>query len=468
MSETDEQTLTSAELFDVLKRLCGDYVLSDLRLLSDSLNQLRNPDILGTPYVVNAPVMDARLGFDSSVSKEKKILFGLRRRKREERIAEFDVRMKLTPAPDADIVPPGPVQIYGSWPQFVESVRSTGSMIVTLDEADSLRINLPTQGGIEAATIRARSLTHRFDSLPPRIMVSMISAIARWTRNNKSSEPMPLTGRMTTSLDTFLEMLTTKVGELLQDTADIFRPEGPGTADNQNLHKQRIVKYRDRIASMIGPGYCAYRFADFSGRLKFVLDEEGGLATDPFSKDNRRFDVDAHLAKIDNRSGLVVSLNIPDLLVSGALFDQILDALIQSDALSELVEKMDGLTDFAFSHKALKDCFRDAKTSRHSVVARIERPRSGEDLNLILVRGGPPLSDSWLLFTFRISFDGRESGTLAVKEISKLRLAALASRDTEWLGHKEDQKVLGAYLYRAFLTFYGWRMRFWQPGADQQ
>ena len=158
MPDSGQDLISPAELFGGLENLCAHYVLSDLRLLSDSLDGLRNPGAIEVPCILNAPAMDARLTFDYSVNEEKKILLGLRRRKRSERVARFDVHMKLCPTAGAGSTDPGPARLYGTWPLFIEPAGTGRSFSLVLDKTVRLRVRMPEADEFDAATIETEKV----------------------------------------------------------------------------------------------------------------------------------------------------------------------------------------------------------------------------------------------------------------------------------------------------------------------
>jgi hypothetical protein len=321
---------------------------------------------------------------------------------------------------------------------------------------------MPEADEFDAATIETEKGVVTFDRLPPGLIVSLTMAIARWTRDKTSSEPSPFAGGPQTFLENFLGMLTVRVNAFMRDTAVLFQPEEDRKETADDALRIRIAGYRRTISRMIGQGYTHYRFADLSSRLRFLLDSEGDLATDPFSRWNRQYDIEARLARTSRGNGIVVSLNIPDLLVSGPYYGGILEAVIQSEALTGLVEdRSDDLpAHLALTRAALVACLRKAKISGGAVIARIERAGSGEDLDFLLVRTGASLGATWLLFMFRVSFSHRNIDVPEIGGIGELRLVAAVNRDGEWLGNTDDREELGAYLYRVLLVLYNWRLRF--------
>jgi len=444
--ESDAE-LSPTELFDILKALCSDYVLSDLRLLSESLSALRQPSAEPFRGLITSPSIEARLSFDSTFSRTKSFVFGLKRRKRSDRIAEFDVDLKVTPAPDQVAAHATRVPMVGVWPRFIKDARGDGSLEIALADSAGLSLNV-NESGEDAAR-------HHSDAE----IVQMISAIARWIRLGDNSAPAPLSPAPNEPLDTFLAMLAERVDALLGDMSPILTPDDDGGEPSDGDEElRRISAYRTYIASIIGPDHSRYRLAKLAGRLRLVLTPTGELASEPFVEGNRRFDIEARLADADGRSSMVISLNIPDFLVSGALYRGILDAVIGS-------AEARGFDMPGVPNRAVIDSIRAARASESGVVARIERRKSDADLDMILIRGVAALRDCWMVFLFDVSFEDRSAGDMRVKRTSNFRLAAFFRRGQPREGGGDDRAVLCAYLYRAFRPLHGWRMRFPSGGG---
>ena len=446
MPESDAE-LSPTELFDILKALCSDYVLSDLRLLSESLSALRQPSAEPFRGLITSPSIEARLSFDSTFSRTKSFVFGLKRRKRSDRIAEFDVDLKVTPAPDQVAAHATRVPMVGVWPRFIKDARGDGSLEIALADSAGLSLNV-NESGEDAAR-------HHSDAE----IVQMISAIARWIRLGDNSAPAPLSPAPNEPLDTFLAMLAERVDSLLGDMSRILTPDDDGGEPSDGDEElRRISAYRTYIASIIGPDHSRYRLAKLAGRLRLVLTPTGELASEPFVEGNRRFDIEARLADAGGRSSMVISLNIPDFLVSGALYRGILDAVIGSEAR--------GFDMPGVPNRAVIDSIRAARASENGVVARIERKKSGTDLDMILVPGVAALRGCWMVFMFDVSFEDRSAGDMRVRTISDFRLGALVGPTGDGVGNAKDLGVLSDYLYRALRALHTWRMRFPSGGGQ--
>lgn len=449
MPDSDAQ-LSPAELFGIVRGLCSDYVLSDLRLLSESLSALRQPSASPIRGLITSPSIEARLSFDSTFSETKSIVFGLKRRQRSDRTAEFDVDLKVTPAPDQIAAPPERVPMVGVWPRFIRQARGNGLLEIALDNSERLRFTVG-QSGSEAPG-GDLSATH---------VVQLTLAIARWIRLGDNSGPAPFSPAPNEPLDTFLAMLAERVDALLGDMAQILVADDRADPNDGDEELRRISAYRSHIASIIGPDHSSYRLARLAGRLRLVLTPTGALAADPFAKGNRRFDIEARLADSGHRSSMVVSLNIPDFLVNGAIYRGILDAVIASDAVGDL----ETLTP-PVPKRAVIDSIRAGRASENGVVARIERKKSGTDLDMILVPGVAALRGCWMVFMFDVSFEDRSAGDMRVRTISDFRLAALVGPTGDGVGNAKDLGVLSDYLYRALRALHTWRMRFPSGGGQ--
>ena len=180
----------------------------------------------------------------------------------------------------------------------------------------------------------------------------------------------------------FLEMLVERIAGVLRDAAELFGPDGPKiglkgkvSEDKKSEDLHRIAACREHVATVLGREYTCYKFSSMAGRLKCLLNERGGLAEEPFSRGNQRFDIDAWLHEGLDFRRIVFSLKVPDVLVSGELHHQILGALSQSDELGGMFAKggvsmpeVMGPID-----KTVSAVLRAAQESKTATIARIER-----------------------------------------------------------------------------------------------
>ncbi len=474
MPEAREQTVDPDALFGVLNRLCRDYVAADLRLLSDSMHRLRTPGIVDVPVLLTSPALNAHLAFDITVSETKKILFGLIRRDRSERVAELDVQLTVTPAPDVTSSEAHKPAIYGTSPEFIEAVDRRGNMTVLLAGGERISLRFSGGSGLASATVAGGGAAPAsFEELPPQIMASMLVTLATWVRAPGGSSPEPLRERPEAMLETLLDTLATGVEALLRDTADVFRPVSPSGSPGTgpaNIGPE-IAACRDHIASMLGPEYTGYRLAALSSRLKLLLTDDGELSTDPFADTAQRYNIEARLDTAAAPPRVVVALKVPDLLVSGTLHDRFLELLSRADVIDDL---MPDLADVSHPGPVVQRAdvaayMRSARSSKNGIVARMNRTRSGKDEDLILLHGTLGGRDATLLIRIAVTFRTRDAGAdeLRVKKVHHVSLVAARFGEDRWRtanGLNRDDTTR-KYFYRAFASLYRWRLRFEPEGA---
>ena len=476
MPADDGQVLDADALFGALRNLCSNYVAADLSLLSGSLKELSAPNLSGIPVLRTAPCMAARLTFDFGINEDRSFLFGLIRRERSERLAELDVKLEV--APSRNLVPGAAhaVSIYGVWPPFIQAVAPDRSMTVLLENGQKFKLHMPGNGRPDQATVTALdpgSFPVAFNRLQPQLMVSMLMTLAQWVRSGGATPPAPARHKTGETLDRLLSRLVSGVNQLLLDTAQVFLPtgaEGARKLEDRSLAR-RIAQDRSHVAGLLGADSTAYGFAYLSCRLKLLLNENGELPDKPFEGNNQRYDVEARLDTGVRPPRLVVALKVPDLLVSGDLYDQFLEALMQPSNLADLLTPIQQrlLPTEAPSIDDLKSFVSSARTSKIAIIARITRTASGEDTDLVLLRGTLAERKSLLLLRMKVLIDDRTDTdpSQSVGKIKDIDLIAAQFGELKLTFTNVSLEDTRTYFYRAFNSLLKWRQRFATHGEAQ-
>jgi hypothetical protein len=472
--QTQQTDVGPEALFVALNNICWSYVASDLRLLSDSLDGLRTPGAFNIPVIFNAPKLAARLTFDFSVTKTREFRLRPKPRPRTERVAELDVELKLTPAPSIDPGDSQPIRTYGSWPRFIEPPQASG--VMSIRTADGLRLHMKVSDldGFRAATVtEAGARTWEFRELPPRLVASMMLTLAEWVRHGDRPESTPLRSRSGEVLESLLGKLVEGVDGFLLSTADaLSSTSAVGASDTSASEIQRrVASYRQHVASILGPEYTAYKIAALAGRIKLLLDENGELSDEPFADNTQRYDLEARLDRSHRPSRLAFALRVPDLLVSGKLYDHFLEVLARPEIVDDLLREMESVLggDRLPSNAELAAFIQSAQVSQQTAIARIRRTKQGRDEDLILINGMLSNRRCWLLVRITVSFEEREVGSdaLRVRQIHAMSLIASKFGRANWRtsdGLRGDDDTR-RYFYRAFSSLYRWRQRFQPAGG---
>ncbi len=455
MPENSSQELTLDDAFMVPGALCRSYVAADLRLLSESLDALNTPTFFGVPTLFSAPRLNAKLTFDSTINEDKKFLFGLIKRERSERVAELKIDMSVAPAAEALSVKDDRIEIYGAWPRFFQTPQTENSMTLTLATGDRLNLRTPRGGG------SANQLSVR-----PELIGPMMVTLGNWARDGDKLPAAPENSGSSDRFTSGLEMLVAGTHTVVKQSGDVLREQVPTQAPRSTRPDSTWspTDYRAFISSRIGTGFTSYEFTRLTSHLKVVLDENGDVATDPFSGHNQRIDVTASLEPGVEQPRVTCFLKVPDLLISGPLLNHILEELASSADLTNLLNDVRkskaGLA--ALSLDNLKRFIKSSRSSERAVIARTKRTKEEVDWDLILLKGTAAGQDVDLMVSLKIAFQKREVGAhlLRIKELREIKLVAARVGSQGWQTSPGDHADTWSYFYRAFASLYRWRLRF--------
>lgn len=457
-------------IFDFLGRLSLEYVDADLKLLSRSYSTGLYGGLFSLPGVQLSPRMSARLRFDMSVSENKKILFGLIRKKRSERLADLAIEFGVAPTPKTSANPVPKVQ--GAWPGYIVSVKGQ-KLFLRLVNDHQLTLEFSPDGkASNTNAVFSDGVSSSFDEIPQSHVAEILLTLNDWVRNESFASPGPLVSTSGGGYDGLINELVNGITRLYKQVVPVMQGQSvtgrqlpPGRLPE--VWKSRataIVVQRERMLPVFGGQEVSYDFDRLQARFKVSLDEEGNLATKPFQEGSQRYDIEASLAQASDDPVLLLKLWIPDFLVAGDVYDSIFAGLRRDKAISELLERLEKhwRPKRPPTKSELKKYLSDAQTAGQATIIRTHRSRGSTDRDLFLVRGllgGKPVR---MMFSADLVFENRDSADKkpVLEKVKNVRLNASKSGDLDW---KEGEKIKGVilrYLHNVLLSQYHWRIRF--------
>ena len=211
MADQLEQSVGTTKLiFDFLGRLSLEYVDADLKLLAGSYTARRHGGVFSLPAVQFSPRMSARLKFDMSVSKKKKILFGLIKKKRSERLADLAIEFGVAPTPKSS--PNTVPQVQGAWPEYLVSVKGRNPHLKLIG-GNQLTLEFSPDGKrSETKAVFSDGLRASFDEIPQSHVAEILLTLSDWVRKESFAAPAPL---VSTSGDGYDGLIKLKHFDLL-------------------------------------------------------------------------------------------------------------------------------------------------------------------------------------------------------------------------------------------------------------
>ena len=457
-------------IFDFLGRLSLEYVDADLKLLSGSYSTGRHGGLFSLPGVQFSPRMSARLKFDMSVSESKKILFGLIRKKRSERLADLAIEFGVAPTPKTSVNPVPHVQ--GAWPGYLVSVKGR-KLLLTLINNSQLTLDFSPDGSPRnTKAVFSDGVSSSFDEIPQSHVAEILLTLNDWVRKESFAAPGPLVLTSGDGFDGLINELVSGVTRLYKQVVPVMQGASvtgrrlpPGRLpDVWKSTATAIVVQRERMLPVFGGQEVSYDFDRLRARFKVSLDEAGKLATKPFQEGSQRYDIEASLAQAGDDPALLLKLWIPDFLVSGAVYDSIFAGLQRDKALGELLERLERhwRPKRPPTRLELKKYLSGAQTAGQATIIRTHRSRGSTDRDLFLVSGllgGKPVK---MMFSADLVFKNRDSidKEPVLEKVKNFKLNASKSGDLDWKEGEKIKNVILRYLHNVLLSQYKWRRRF--------
>lgn len=471
MADQPEQSVGTTKLiFDFLGRLSLEYVDADLKLLAGSYAARRHGGVFSLPAVQFSPRMSACLKFDMSVSKNKKILFGLIKKKRSEKLADLAIEFGVAPTPKSSANPVP--QVQGAWPDYLDSVEGR-KLHLKLIGGNQLTLDFSPDGKRNKTKAAfSDGLKSSFDEIPQSHVAEILLTLNDWVRKESFAFPAPLVSAAGDGYDGLINELVNGVSRLYKQVVPVLQGQSvtgrrlpPGRLpDVWKSTATEIVVQRERMLPVFGGQEVSYDFDRLQARFKVSLDEGGNLATEPFQEGTQRYDIEASLVQADELTALLLKLWIPDFLVSGPVYDSIFNGLKRDDALNELLERIERhwRPKQPPTKLELRKYLSDAQASGQATIIRTHRSRGSTDRDLFLIHGLLGNKPVKMMFSADLVFENRDSidEENVLKRVEKFKLNASKSGDLDW---KEGEKIITVilrYLHNVLLSQYRWRGRF--------
>lgn len=457
-------------IFDFLGKLSLEYVDADLKLLAGSYHATHSGGVFSLPALQFSPRMSTRLNFDMSVSENKKILFGLIKKKRSERVADLAIEIGIAPNRSASVSPVP--QVKGTWPDFLVAVKGQKFHLKLINN-DQLTLEFSPNGDIKSTkAVFSGGRSSPFDEISQSQVAEILLTVNDWVRKESFSGSAPLIPRSGDGYDRLFNQLVSGVSRLYKQVVPIM--QGPSITGRRfppgslpNVWKSKateVVAQRERMMPAFGGQEVSYDFDTLKARFKVSLDEQGNLATRPFQKNSQRFDIEASLVKDDQLTALLLKLWIPDFLVSGPVYDSIFAGIKRDEALDELLERLK-----KHWHPKppptkleLRKYLSDAQASGQATIIRTHRGKGSTDKDLFLVHGSLGKEPVRMMFSADLVFGHRDSldEEPVLDKVENLKLNASKTGNHKWQEDEEVITVILNYLHQLLHSQCQWRGRF--------
>ena len=471
MADQPAQSIGDTKLiFDFLGKLSLEYVDADLKLLAGSYPATRSGGMFSLPALQFSPRMSTRLNFDMSVSENKKILFGLIKKKRSERVADLAIEFGVAPTlkTSANPVP----LVKGTWPDFLVSVKGRKFNLKLINNTQ-LTLEFGDDGKVKnTQAVFSDGDSSPFDEISQSHVAEILLTLNNWVRKESFTGSGPLVPNAGDGYDGLISQLVNGVNRLYKQVVPVMQGSSvtgrrlpPGRLpDVWKSTATEIVVQRERMLPVFGGQEVSYDFDRLQARFKVSLDEQGNLATKPFQEGSQRFDIEASLVSEDQLTALLLKLWIPGFLVSGPVYDGIFAGIKRDDALDELLGRLEKhwRPKQPPTKLELKQYLSDAQASGQATIIRTHRDRGSTDRDLFLVHGLLGKKPVKMMFSADLEFEHRDSTDqeTVLKKVKNIKLNASKRGDLDW---KEEERIITVilrYLHNILLSQYHWRGRF--------
>ena len=471
MSEQAPQNPGTAKpIFELLGKLSLEYVQSDLRLMADSIPTMRTGGLFAIPAMHFSPRLSARLKFDLSVSKNKKALFGLIKKKRSESLADFSIEFGVAPTQKTSATPMPRVE--GTWPDYLVSISGRKLALKLIDNSLLTLEFSPDGDWKKTQAVFSDGHSSSFEKVPQSHVVRILLTLDNWVRQQSFASAGELSQVSGGAYDGLITELVAGVNRLYRQVVPVLQgPSGTGRRlppgklpDVWRDMASGIVVQRDRMSPAFYAHEVSYDFDRLQARFKISLDEKGKLATEPFQEDSQRYDIEANLVEDDGITALRLKLRIPDFLVSGPFHASIFSGLKQQTALKDLQGKLKNLWRHGSppSTGELKEFLSDVQKKGQATVVRTLRRKGSSDRDLFLVNGSLRHKPVKMMFSADLKFENRDSinEESILEEVNNFKVNAIKRGDSIWQEEKEISDEILGYLHNVLLSQHRWRARF--------
>lgn len=436
-----DDTVALDKLVPVIGQLAGRYAAGDLGLLDSSIDGMRD----GRP-LLQCPRLTASLQFEGIVSQQRKILLGLVKRKRSERMARLVIDMTAEAAfRTADKAPGRPEMVVGV-PSFMVPQPFSTTFMLRLPDGRRLFINVVSGENWKetvAALVGSGHVSLR--NIDVDLVACILWTIATWPRSSPS-QWRPLAAQP-------VRPAAETIAALSRLLADQVVGHAEGEAGGSS------AEARKRLEPVIDRRMLFHRLSRLEARLEVTLDQDGEIATDPKAEEVQRYDVRYRLNTASTPQRLELVGAVPDLLVDGQFHDMVLAGLREAPA--ELVEAASEFVDGTVTAQDIRALVEDAVRARSIVIARIIRKVEGKDKDLFLLKGTMGSRAAEMIFTADLKLGRRDDEAPAtLEEIEDFEVHGFRDGPV-WLKFGTDGKFRHdkslRFIHRMMTMLVGWQ-----------
>lgn len=378
------------------------------------------------PALVFAGDVTAKLSFLVIKSEVGRVLFFFETG-RKERIAGLRLTFTLSPAygdgfaetvaPSLRIHPPG----------FLRPSADRGRVVLRLVDGRTLVISGFDRGG---ARFRVKE-TGAATMLDFALLVPLLDTLGDWAAWDRTGEsaPIPLEtlrgGRshlanvLTILYDGYKAMQAAIPSRALLEGPDpLVVPANAGDAERSTLQEIRAAagELRDIHPDLMNAYYLSHALA----RLLTDLQTSGGVA-DSTSEDRQQVDIEVAYDADERDHWLHLRLRVPDILTArSSLLDTFLDPFL------EQVKEERGVgagSDFE-DESSLRSFLNDPEIKERSLVFRVHRKLSEDDVDLVLLHGNGHGGVDWALY--EAAYEVTPYPEVQVKKVKDIELLAVS------------------------------------------
>lgn len=460
MAPADEREFRYNDVFGALDDVCRRYVVADMALLKASIHQRQTLPGSDMPVLGTISRLRAGLSFDVTLSATRRLIFGLIKKERSERVAEFDIVAEVAPALERGPRAPQIFPSQGNIPDFVVQVK-----------ADFIAIRL-----LDGSTLRRRlasTTTELHPHLNAEEMGQLFMLMAAWNAGRLSATARPFAERHDLTHQIFhdtvlgvhsmLANMDRYAGMAGATPPDQFVPVNHDTVDD-------AAALRAELDALLGSDHAAYAFDVLSIRIKASLDEKGNIATEPLQVGTRRYDLVGQLLREEGQLAVRFDLRVPDLHTDGPLHAAIFDKLLDAETASKFTDEIEDEDVFGEIEPSVDEwCkfVREARDHPLSMVIRIERHADREDFNMLFMAGRLRGEEMVLAFQHKIKLAmDSEPANPMIEKLSDPELVLEQRPGKPWKQHVRLDRSGGAakrlklYFQHVFHALHAWVSRF--------
>jgi hypothetical protein len=392
------------------------------------------------------------------------VLFGLVRKKRSERVAEFDLTAEVAPVRPEDAPDASGLLVMGDVPDFV-AAADADSITVRLPDGQRLHEMLAAPGAAQAPLQRR---------LTAQEIGQLFSLMADWNRGELAATPHSYIAREGDNSDVLLRETARGVQSLLLNMQayaggaalpgqELALPSQPAIVDVGSL--------RSALSRQIGEGYASHAYGELALRMRASLDRHGNIAAKPFEKGTRRYDIVGKLQYGNNQPIFRFGLHVPDLLSDGPFYAAVLRRSGEEATAREFLDELHDARLFPRDVPGLAQWLQfvnQASAEEPTRVIRIERHKSGNDRNLLFLGGNLGGIATILGFRHQIAIAnrGEPDAEFEVERLEKPELVLSKLGQQPWRAHNSlasggnASQELQTYFAELFCALRAWKLWF--------